>query len=66
MRNKQRGQREVRIAMDQALKEISERSTNMAVELAGKIVQAQLKQSDHERLVKEAMSKFAKNRPSDN
>ena len=62
----QRGLREVRTAMDQALKELSERSTNMAVELAGKIVQAQLKPADHARLVQEAMSKFAANGPSAN
>ena len=62
----QRGVREVRTAMDQALKEISERSTNLAVELAGKIVQAQLKPADHARLVQEAMTKFTANGPSAN
>jgi F-type H+-transporting ATPase subunit b len=62
----QRGQREVRTAMDQALKELSERSTNMAVGLAGKIVQAQLKPSDHARLVQEAVSQFTRNGPSAN
>ena len=60
----ERGQHEVRVAMDQALKELSERSTNMAVELAGKIVQAQLKPTDHARLVQEAIGKFAMNGPS--
>jgi F-type H+-transporting ATPase subunit b len=62
----QRGVREVRTAMDQALKELSERTTNMAVELAGKIVQAQLKPADHARLVQEAMTKFTANGPSAN
>jgi F-type H+-transporting ATPase subunit b len=62
----ERGTREVRIAMDQALKELSERSTNLAVDLAGKIVQAQLKPADHARLVQEAMAKFAMNGPSAN
>lgn len=66
LQEQQRGQREVRTAMDQALKELSERSTNMAVELAGKIVQAQLKPSDHARLVQEAIGKFAMNGPSAN
>jgi F-type H+-transporting ATPase subunit b len=61
-----RGVREVRTAMDQALKELSERSTNLAVELAGKIVQAQLKPADHARLVQETMAKFAVNGPSQN
>jgi F-type H+-transporting ATPase subunit b len=62
----QRGVREVRLATDQALKELSERSTNLAVELAGKIVQAQLKPADHSRLVQEAMTKFTTNGPSAN
>lgn len=62
----QRGLREVRTATDQALKELSERSTNLAVELAGKIVQAQLKPADHSRLVQEAMTKFTVNGPSAN
>lgn len=66
MLEQQRGQREVRTAMDQALKELSERSTNLAVELAGKIVQAQLKPSDHARLVQEAMNKFTTHSPSAN
>ncbi len=38
----QRGVREVRTAVDQALKELSEKSTNLAVELAGKIVRRNL------------------------
>ncbi len=57
----ERGKREVQLARDQALKELSERSTNMAVELAGKIIRAQLSHSDHARLVQEAMAEFAKN-----
>jgi len=62
----ERGTREVRVAMDSALKELSERSTNLAVDLAGKIVQAQLKPADHARLVQEAMAKFAMNGGSAN
>jgi F-type H+-transporting ATPase subunit b len=57
----ERGKREVQLARDQALKELAERSTDMAVELAGKIIRAQLTQTDHARLVKEAMAEFAKN-----
>lgn len=62
----QRGIREVRLATDQALKDLSERSTNLAIDLAGKIVQQQLKPADHARLVQEAMSKFTMNGPSAN
>ena len=52
--------REIEIATDSALKELAERSTNMAVDLAGRIVQAQLKPADHTRLIDEAMAKFPK------
>ena len=55
-----RAVREIEIATDSALKELAERSTNMAVDLAGRIVQAQLKPADHARLIEEAMAKFPK------
>jgi len=61
-----RGRRELQRATDQALKELSERATNLAVELAGKIVRAQLNQQDHARLVQEAMAEFVSSGPSVN
>ena len=61
-----RSKRELQRATDQALKELSERATNLAVDLAGKIVRAQLSQSDHARLVQEAMAEFAAGGPSVN
>lgn len=57
---RERAIREIEIATDSALKELAERSTNMAVDLAGRIVQAQLKPADHARLIDEAMAKFPK------
>lgn len=55
---KDRALREVEMAKDAAIKELADRSTNLAVELAGKIVQAQLKASDHSRLIQEAVARF--------
>ncbi len=61
-----RSKRELQRATDQALKELSERATNLAVDLAGKIVRAQLSHADHARLVQEAMAEFAAGGPSVN
>ncbi len=61
-----RSRRELQRATDQALKELSERATNLAVDLASKIVRAQLKSQDHTRLVQEAMAEFAARSPSSN
>jgi F-type H+-transporting ATPase subunit b len=44
-----------------ALKELAERSADMAVELAGKIVRTRLDRRDHAQLVQEAVAKFAGN-----
>jgi F-type H+-transporting ATPase subunit b len=62
----QRGVREVRTAVDQALKELSEKSTNLAVDLAGRIVRSKLNPADHARLAQEAIAEFAASKPSVN
>ncbi len=61
-----RSKRDLQRATDQALKELSERATNLAVDLAGKIVRERLNQQDHARLVQEAMAEFVSNGPSVN
>jgi F-type H+-transporting ATPase subunit b len=61
-----RGKRELQRATDVAVKELSEKATNLAVDLAGKIVKVQLSHADHARLVQEAMSEFAASGPSVN
>ncbi len=58
--------REVHRATDQALKQISERSANLAIDLAGRIVKSKLNPADHTRLVQEAMADFASGNPSVN
>jgi F-type H+-transporting ATPase subunit b len=58
--------RDINTAKDQALKELAEKSTNIAVDLAGKIVQAQLSKADHAALVQDAMNRLVAAKPSAN
>jgi F-type H+-transporting ATPase subunit b len=55
---KARALRDIDLAADSAIESLRGRSVELAVELAGKIVQAQLSKDDHARLITEAMSKF--------
>jgi len=57
----ERGKREIETATAQALKELAETSANLAVDLAGKVVQAQLNPADHARLITDALSRFPGN-----
>ena len=50
---------EIESATDGALRSLAERSAQLAVELAGKIVRHNLTPADHARLVDEAVEKFA-------
>ena len=49
---------EIESATDAALESLSERSAQLAVELAGKILKFKLTSDDHARLVQEALAKF--------
>lgn len=49
---------EIEAATDQAIKSLAERSAQLAVDLAGKILKTSLSQADHTRLIQEAMAKF--------
>ncbi len=53
-------------ATNQALKSLAERSAELAVDLAGKILQSKLSAADHQRLIAEAMAKFPDTTPSAN
>ena len=57
---------DIEAATDQALKSLAERSADLAIELAGKIVQSKLSASDHTRLIQEAMARFPQHQPSHN
>ncbi len=61
-----RALRDVEAATDVALKQIAERSTNLAIDLAGKIVGSKLSAADHNRLISEAVGKFTASSPSQN
>jgi len=53
-----RALRDIDSATDAALESLSKRSADLAVDLAGKILQAQLSPADHAKLISEAMAKF--------
>lgn len=53
-----RAKREVQTAKEQALRELAETSANLAIDLAGKILRAQLDAGQHAQLVSEALSQF--------
>lgn len=55
---RQRALQQIEMAVSAATKELAERSATMAVELAGKILGAQLKPQDHVRLIQEAVASF--------
>ena len=57
---RQRAVQQIESATLAALKELADRSATLAVELAGKIVGAQLKAADHSRLIEQAVSEFAR------
>ncbi len=54
----ERAKREIDTAKGQALKELAERSTDLAIGLAGRIVRKELKQADHAQLVQEAIARL--------
>jgi F-type H+-transporting ATPase subunit b len=53
-----RALRDIESATDAALETLAQRSGDLAVELAGKIVGAKLTKDDHARLIQEAVAKF--------
>ena len=63
---KARALREIEAAGDAAMESLAKRSAELAVELAGRIVQSQLNQADHARLIEEAMAKFPATTASNN
>ncbi len=63
---KARALREIESAADAALETLAERSSQLAVDLAGKIVAAHLSKDDHARLIQEAVAKFPVTATSNN
>jgi len=62
----QRALAEIELATADALKELAERSAGLAVELAGKIVDARLDPTAHAGLIEQAVADFTRTRPGDN
>jgi F-type H+-transporting ATPase subunit b len=60
---RERARREIELATDQALKALAERSANVAVDLAGRIVQARLSPDDHAQLIQDALARFPRPAP---
>jgi len=63
---KARALRDIEAAADAALESLAERSAQLAVDLAGKILQAKLSAADHARLIQEAMARFPASTASSN
>jgi F-type H+-transporting ATPase subunit b len=61
-----RALRDIEAAADQAMESLAQRSAQLAVDLAGKILQSKLSSADHAKLIEEAMAKFPKSTPSAN
>jgi F-type H+-transporting ATPase subunit b len=60
---RQRALQQIESATSAALKDLADRSATLAVELAGKIVGAQLKAADHSRLIEQSVAEFARSQP---
>ena len=65
-RERDRAIRDIDLATQAALKELGEKSVNLAVQLAGKIVAANLSPDDHARMVSDAVARFGQREPSRN
>ena len=63
---KQRALREIDSATSGAIKELAETSATLAVELAGKLLRAELDPKAHTRLIEQAVADFSKVTPSKN
>lgn len=63
---RQRGLHDIDTATAGALRDLAEKSADLAVDLAGKIVRAELKPADHSQLIERAMSDFGAQPPSNN
>jgi len=57
---------DIEVATDQALESLAHKSAQLAVDLAGKILQSKLSSADHAKLISEAMAKFPTATPSTN
>lgn len=59
----QRKMAEIEQATDRAIKELTQRSATLAVEMAGKIISARLDPAAHQRIIEQAMGSIAQMKP---
>ena len=64
--SRQRAEREIGTARDQALSEIWSKTTDLAVSVAGKVLEKSLNEDDHRRLIDAAVGALPEVRPSSN
>jgi len=57
---------QIDVATTGALKELADQSASLAVDLAGKIVRAELKPGDHSKLIEQAVNGLTRQTPSNN
>jgi F-type H+-transporting ATPase subunit b len=62
----QRAIHDIRTATDAAVSELSQRSADLAVELAGKIISAKITPEERSRMLQDSLTKFAAATPSRN
>lgn len=62
----QRAVRDIRTAADAAVKDLSQRSADLAIELAGKVISAKISPQERSQLVQDSLTKFAAVKPSEN
>jgi F-type H+-transporting ATPase subunit b len=62
----QRAMRDIRTATDAAVEELSQRSADLAIQLAGKVISSKLTAEERAKLVQESLNKFAAATPSEN
>jgi F-type H+-transporting ATPase subunit b len=62
----ERAMRDIRTAADTAVKDLSARSADLAIALAGKVISAKLTPEERSGLVQESLNKFASGTPSRN
>jgi F-type H+-transporting ATPase subunit b len=60
-KQRQQAVSDIEQAKNTALREIAQRSVSTAVELAGKIIRREVKETDHQQLIRDSLERFSKN-----
>lgn len=60
-KQRQQAVSDIEQAKNTALREIAQKSVSTAVELAGKIIRREVKEADHQQLIRDSLERFSKN-----